>query len=110
MLSTRTAFWITDILADPEARAFAFGRGGSLEFPFTVAAKTGTSQAYRDNWAIGYTHDVAVGVWVGNFDRSPMRGSSGVTGASAWVRPGTMAAPPRLASSAAARAVARGGS
>ena len=81
VLSTRTAFWITDILADPEARAFAFGRGGSLEFPFTVAAKTGTSQAYRDNWAIGYTHDVAVGVWVGNFDRSPLRGSSGVTGA-----------------------------
>jgi len=81
VLSTRTAFWITDILADSEARAYAFGRGGSLEFPFTVAAKTGTSQAYRDNWAIGYTRDVAVGVWVGNFDRSPMRGSSGVTGA-----------------------------
>ncbi|HKW00945.1 MAG TPA: penicillin-binding protein 1C [Vicinamibacterales bacterium] len=81
VLSTRTAFWITDILADPEARAYAFGRGGSLEFPFTVAAKTGTSQAYRDNWAIGYTSDVAVGVWVGNFDRTPLRGSSGVTGA-----------------------------
>ena len=81
VLSTRTAFWITDILADPEARAYAFGHGGSLEFPFTVAAKTGTSQAYRDNWALGYTSDVAVGVWVGNFDRSPMRGSSGVTGA-----------------------------
>jgi penicillin-binding protein 1C len=81
VLSPRTAFWITDILADPEARAYAFGRGGSLEFPFTVAAKTGTSQAYRDNWAIGYTRDVVVGVWVGNFDRSPMRGSSGVTGA-----------------------------
>jgi penicillin-binding protein 1C len=81
VLSTRTAFWITDVLADPEARAYAFGRGGSLEFPFTVAAKTGTSQAYRDNWAIGYTSDVAVGVWVGNFDRSPLRGSSGVTGA-----------------------------
>jgi penicillin-binding protein 1C len=81
VLSTRTAFWISDILADPEARAYAFGRGGSLEFPFTVAAKTGTSQAYRDNWAIGYTSDVAVGVWVGNFDRTPLRGSSGVTGA-----------------------------
>ncbi len=81
VLSSRTAFWITDILADPEARAYAFGRGGSLEFPFTVAAKTGTSQAYRDNWALGYTSDVAVGVWVGNFDRSPLRGSSGVTGA-----------------------------
>lgn len=81
VLSERTAFWITDILSDPEARAYAFGRGGSLEFPFPVAAKTGTSQAYFDNWVVGYTRDVTVGVWVGNFDRTPLRGSSGITGA-----------------------------
>ncbi len=81
IVSTRTAFWLADILADPEARAYTFGRGGSLEFPFTVAAKTGTSQAYHDNWAIGFTGDVTVGVWVGNFDRTPLRSSSGVTGA-----------------------------
>lgn len=81
LVSERTAFWITDILADDDARAFVFGRGGSLEFPFTVAAKTGTSQAYHDNWAVGYTRDVTVGVWVGNFDREVLVGSSGVTGA-----------------------------
>ena len=81
VMSSRTAFWISDILGDANARAFAFGRGGSLEFPFAVAAKTGTSQAYRDNWAIGYTRAVTVGVWVGNFDRSPLVNSSGVTGA-----------------------------
>jgi len=81
IVSPRTAFWITDILSDDEARAYAFGRGGSLEFPFAVAAKTGTSQAYHDNWTIGYTRDVTVGVWVGNFDRRPLTGSSGVTGA-----------------------------
>jgi penicillin-binding protein 1C len=81
IVSDRTAFWITDILSDAEARAYIFGRGGSLEFPFPVAAKTGTSQAYHDNWAIGYTRDVTVGVWTGNFDRTPLRGSSGVTGA-----------------------------
>lgn len=81
VISERTAFFISDILSDNEARAFIFGRGGSLEFPFAVAAKTGTSQAYRDNFAIGYTKDVTVGVWVGNFDRTPMHGSSGVTGA-----------------------------
>jgi penicillin-binding protein 1C len=81
LVSARTAFWITDILSDDEARAFVFGRGGSLEFPFPVAAKTGTSQSYFDNWAVGYTRDVTVGVWVGNFDRRPLRGSSGVTGA-----------------------------
>lgn len=81
LISARTAFWITDILSDTEARAYVFGRGGSLEFPFPVAAKTGTSQSYFDNWAVGYTRDVTVGVWVGNFDRKPLRGSSGVTGA-----------------------------
>jgi penicillin-binding protein 1C len=46
-----------------------------------VAAKTGTSQAYHDNWTVGYTRDVTVGVWVGNFDRTPLRDSTGVTGA-----------------------------
>jgi penicillin-binding protein 1C len=81
LVSERTAFWIADILADADARAYIFGRGGSLEFPFTVAAKTGTSQSYHDNWALGFTRDVTVGVWVGNFDRTPLRNSSGVTGA-----------------------------
>jgi penicillin-binding protein 1C len=81
VVSDRTAFWISDILADNDARAYIFGRGSSLEFPFTVAAKTGTSQEYHDNWAIGFTRDVTVGVWVGNFDRTPLRNSTGVTGA-----------------------------
>ncbi len=81
VVSARTAFWITDILSDPEARAYTFGNGGSLDFPFPVAVKTGTSQAYHDNWTVGYTRDVTVGVWVGNFDRRELRNSSGVTGA-----------------------------
>jgi penicillin-binding protein 1C len=81
LLSQRAAFWVTDILSDDEARAYVFGRGGSLEFPFPVAVKTGTSQAYRDNWTVGYTREVTVGVWVGNFDRRPLIGSTGVTGA-----------------------------
>jgi penicillin-binding protein 1C len=81
LVSARSAFWVTDILADPIAREYVFGRGGSLGFPFPVAVKTGTSQAYRDNWTLGYTRDVTVGVWVGNFDRTPLTNSSGVTGA-----------------------------
>jgi penicillin-binding protein 1C len=81
LVSPRTAYWITDILADDEARAFIFGRGSQLDFPFPVAAKTGTSQAYHDNWTVGSSRHVTVGVWVGNFDRSPLIGSSGVTGA-----------------------------
>jgi penicillin-binding protein 1C len=81
IVSARSAFWVTDILSDDEAREFVFGRGGNLEFPFPVAVKTGTSQAYHDNWTIGYSRHVTVGVWVGNFDRTPLRNSSGVTGA-----------------------------
>jgi len=111
LVSARTAFWITDILSDDDARAYAFGRGGSLEFPFAVAAKTGTSQAYHDNWAIGYTRAVTVGVWVGNFDRTPLVGSSGVTGAGPIFHAIMLAAMHRVAgippSSAAAATVAQ---
>ena len=81
VISPRTAFWITDILSDARAREYIFGSGGSLDFPFPVAVKTGTSQAYRDNWTVGYTREITVGVWVGNFGRNELRNSSGVTGA-----------------------------
>lgn len=77
----QVAHLITDILSDPEARAPAFGRGGPLELPFPCAVKTGTSKDYRDNWTVGYTPRHTVAVWVGNFDGSPMRRVSGVTGA-----------------------------
>jgi penicillin-binding protein 1C len=75
------AYLVGHILADGEARAPAFGRGGPLELPFLCAAKTGTSKDYRDNWTVGFTPRHTVGVWVGNFDGSPMRRVSGVSGA-----------------------------
>ena len=81
VLDPRTAAVLTDVLSDDAARSAAFGRDGALALPFPVAAKTGTSKGYRDNWAVGFTHEVTVGVWVGNFDGSPMTGSSGITGA-----------------------------
>lgn len=75
------SFLITSILSDNEARTPAFGRNSVLNLPFTVAAKTGTTNDFRDNWTMGYTPDLAVGVWVGNADFSPMQGTSGLTGA-----------------------------
>jgi penicillin-binding protein 1C len=72
---------ITDMLADPHARAHAFGVHSVLEMPFPAAVKTGTSSDFHDTWTVGFTRDYTVGVWVGNFDGSPMRGVSGVTGA-----------------------------
>jgi penicillin-binding protein 1C len=53
----------------------------ALRFDYPVACKTGTSTDFRDNWTIGFTPEYSVGVWVGNFDGSPMREVSGVTGA-----------------------------
>ena len=72
---------LADILSDPEARLAAFGADSVLELPFAAAAKTGTSKGYRDNLTVGFTPRVTVAVWVGNFDGSPMKGVSGVTGA-----------------------------
>ena len=75
------AWLIADMLSDNDARAQAFGLDSALSFDFPVACKTGTSSEFRDNWAIGYTPEFTVGVWMGNFDGSPMRNVSGVTGA-----------------------------
>ncbi|MES2709127.1 MAG: penicillin-binding protein 1C [Verrucomicrobiota bacterium] len=76
------ACWLlADILSDNDARARSFGMDSALRLPFPCAVKTGTSTDYRDNWTIGYNARFTVGVWVGNFDNSPMRGVSGVTGA-----------------------------
>ncbi len=75
------AFLITSILSDNEARTPMFGANSVLNLPFPVAAKTGTSNDYRDNWTLGYTPDLAVGVWVGNADYTQMNDVSGLTGA-----------------------------
>jgi len=96
VLSPRAAFWLADVLSDDDARAYIFGSGGSLDFPFPVAVKTGTSQAYHDNWTIGFTRDVTVGVWVGNFDRTALQNSSGVTGAAPIFHDVMLAAQERL--------------
>jgi penicillin-binding protein 1C len=81
VMDSRVAAIVTDMLADPGARVPGFGQNSVLELPFPVAVKTGTSKGYRDNWAVGFTREVTVAVWVGNFDGSPMVRSSGVTGA-----------------------------
>jgi len=81
IFSPEIAFIITDILSDKDARIPAFGYLTPLNLPFPAAAKTGTSKDFRDNWTIGYTPRFTVGVWVGNFDGSPMHRVSGITGA-----------------------------
>ncbi len=84
VLGRDITFIISHILSDNNARADVFGLGSGLVIGGkTVAVKTGTTDDKRDNWAVGYTPTVVVGVWVGNNDNSPMNPkiASGVTGA-----------------------------
>ncbi len=75
------AYLISDIMADRNARAPMFGVNSVLNLPFEAAVKTGTTNDFRDNWTVGYTPDLVVGVWVGNADYSPMVNTTGVDGA-----------------------------
>lgn len=85
VLTPEAAFLISHILSDNNARAAEFGLNSYLNIPGkTVAVKTGTTDDKRDNWAVGYTKTITVGVWAGNNDNSPMNQkiASGATGAS----------------------------
>jgi 1A family penicillin-binding protein len=81
VLDERIAYLLTDILSDNEARTPTFGDGSPLALPFPAAAKTGTTTEFRDNWTVGYSTQLAVGVWVGNANNEPMSRVSGITGA-----------------------------
>ncbi len=96
VISKQTAFMMTDVLSDNNSRIFEFGKcsalllytntmnqcyGGNPGQVRPSAAKTGTSNDYRDNWTMGYTSDYVVGVWAGNNDNSPMVNITGVDGA-----------------------------
>ena len=85
VLSREIAFIISHILSDNNARSDAFGLNSYLNIPGkTVAVKTGTTNDKKDNWAVGFTKGITVGVWVGNNDNTVMdpRVTSGSTGAS----------------------------
>ncbi len=79
-----TAYQLTNILSDNQARMPAFGPYAKLEIPgHKVAVKTGTTNNIRDNWTIGYNPEYLVATWVGNFDNKIMNPNltSGITGA-----------------------------
>ncbi|MCS7210539.1 MAG: penicillin-binding protein 1C [Chloroherpetonaceae bacterium] len=85
-LSPEVSYLVADILSDNAARRPAFGANSVLRFPFATLCKTGTTKDFRDNWTFGATEDFTVGVWVGNFDGSPMQNVSGVDGAGPIMR------------------------
>jgi penicillin-binding protein 1C len=81
LLPAAASFIVSDVLSDPAARAVSFGLGSHLETGFWTAVKTGTSEDMRDNWCIGFSQHLTVGVWVGNFEGDSMRQVSGISGA-----------------------------
>lgn len=81
-LDPRIAFIISDILADNNARSAAMGSSSPLRTDgIFTSVKTGTTNDFKDNWTVGFTRNVAVGVWVGNSRGEPMNNVSGLAGA-----------------------------
>ncbi len=81
-LSPQVSFIMAQMLSDDRNRSLAFGRNSDLVIPgHHVAAKTGTTNDFRDNLTVGFTPTLAVAVWVGNADHTPMRNVSGIVGA-----------------------------
>lgn len=81
VLDKNAARMVNQILSDNEARTPLFGSQSFLYFgDRAVAGKTGTTNDNRDAWLIGYTPHVAVGVWTGNNDNSPMKKGSSISG------------------------------
>ncbi len=81
VVSPQHAYLITHILADNAARAPSFGQNNALVLSRPAAAKTGTTDDWRDAWTLGYTPELVTGVWVGNADNTPMKDVSGARGA-----------------------------
>lgn len=82
VLDPRYVYMITSILSDNNARAPEFGPRSPLYLADRpAAAKTGTTNDYRDNWTIGYTPSLVTAVWTGNNDNTPMVNVLGIDGA-----------------------------
>ncbi len=90
VISPQLAYLMTSILTDEQSRAIEFGNDHILSMhdweqadgqKYEVAAKTGTTDNFVDNWTLGYTPDVVVGVWSGNADNSQLYNAIGITGA-----------------------------
>lgn len=96
VITPQLAYLMTSVLSDNTARLPEFFDCNVLQLYATTqqdcyrgqrgvvrpaAAKTGTTQNFRDNWTVGYTTDFVMGVWAGNDDNSPMIDVTGVQGA-----------------------------
>jgi penicillin-binding protein 1C len=81
VFSPQAAYIVSDILSDPLARGRIFGGSQAMNPIHRLALKTGTSTHYRDCWCVGYSPEMTIAVWVGNFSGGPTAFLSGSTGA-----------------------------
>jgi len=85
VLNPNTTSVLSDILSDDKARTPTFGANSVLNIPgHEVAVKTGTTNNNKDAWTIGYTPSIAVGVWVGNNDNTPMKKGGAALAGPIW--------------------------
>ncbi len=87
IVNPEAVYELISIMTDDLSRQYVFGKKNPLTLPDrVVAAKTGTTQNWKDGWTLGFTPQLAVGVWTGNNDSSLMRaGADGVfTAAPIW--------------------------
>jgi len=108
VFAPEAAWLVSNILADPAARAASFGLDSPLVTRGHAAVKTGTSKDMRDNWCVGSTERHTIGVWVGNASGRPMHGVSGISGAAPVWREVAMALGPSRAPAPPPGLLARG--
>ena len=82
VMDPRVAFVISHILSDNAGRTPAMGANSPLYTPgLPTSVKTGTTNDFKDNWTVGFTRNIAIGVWAGNTDNTAMVNISGLQGA-----------------------------
>jgi penicillin-binding protein 1C len=79
LISEASARMVSLFLSDPEARLPSFAGTALTHFPFPVAVKTGTSNGFRDAWALGYSRRYLIGAWIGNSGHRQMNHVAGST-------------------------------
>lgn len=86
VLDPQAVYELVSIMTDNQARSYVFGANSALTLGASrpVAAKTGTTQDFRDGWTLGFTPSLVAGVWTGNNNNSPMKQDAVVTAGPIW--------------------------
>lgn len=85
VLDPQAVYELVSIMTDNNARSYVFGSNSALTLGGRpVAAKTGTTQDFRDGWTVGFTPSLVAGVWTGNNNNTPMKRDAVMTAGPIW--------------------------